>query len=219
MRSALFDPAVSVDDASAPRRRHAFDIQTLRRQGSGVARRPVLPIRSVCWRTNMMLVDLAPLIDRLNAHTRRALGNGIGQCVAYGHHEISVEHLLVNLLDDDQADIPMLLHRRNVDAALVRHAIGRSIETRRAGNVGRPAFSPLLYDLLQDAWLIASVNLKESSIRSGAILLALVARWNYYSLGKYAPTLGKLDRKLMRREFQQICDVSSEARVHACVAG
>ncbi|RXV64426.1 hypothetical protein D1006_39405 [Burkholderia stabilis] len=167
----------------------------------------------------MMRVDLAPLIDRLNAYTRRAQGNGIELCIAYGHYEITVEHLLVNLLDDDQADIPMLLRRRNVDAALVRHAIGRSIETRRAGNGGRSAFSPLLFDLLQDAWLIASVNLKESSIRSGAILLALVARWNYYSLGKYAPTLGKLDRKLMGCEFRQICDVSIEARVHAWVAG
>ncbi|UXU85743.1 Clp protease N-terminal domain-containing protein [Burkholderia sp. S-53] len=163
----------------------------------------------------MMLVELAPLIDRLNAYTRRALGNGIGLCVAYGHYEVTVEHLLVKLLDDDQADIPMLLHRRNVDAALVRHAIGRSIETRRAGNGGQPAFSPLLFDLLQDAWLIASINLKESNIRSGAILLALVARPNYYSLGNYAPTLGRLDRKLMRSEFQQICDVSIEARVHA----
>ncbi|KVZ95991.1 hypothetical protein WL22_14390 [Burkholderia ubonensis] len=167
----------------------------------------------------MMLVDLAPLMNRLNSYTKRALGNGIGQCVAYGQYEIAVEHLLVNLLDDDQADITLLLHGRNVDAALFRHAIGQSIETRRAGNVGRPAFSPLLYDLLQDAWLIASVNLNDSCIRSGAILLALVARWNYYSLGKYAPTLGKLDRNLMRREFRQIRDVSIEAHVHVCVAG
>ncbi|WP_143286464.1 Clp protease N-terminal domain-containing protein [Burkholderia ubonensis] len=215
MRGVLFGQAVSV----AMRRRRAFDIQYHGRQGSGVARRSVPPIRSLCWRTNMMLVDCAPLIDRLNAYTRRALQNGIELCVVYGHYDIAVEHLLFHLLDDDQADIPMLLHRRNVDAALVRHAIGRSLETRRAGNVGRPAFSPPLFDLLQDAWLIASVNLNEANIRSGAILLALVARPNYYSLGNYAPTLGRLDRQLMRSEFRQIYDVSIEARVHACVKG
>jgi len=163
----------------------------------------------------MLLVELKPLVGRLNPYSRQALENGVGLCVGRGHYEITVEHLLVKLLDDAQADIPLLLRQYDVDAARLKRAIDQSVEDMRTGNAGRPAFSPLLLELLQDAWLIASVNLLESRIRSGAILLAFLARATYYATGDYAEPLRQLNRETLLASFGQICSASIEESASA----
>ena len=161
----------------------------------------------------MLLVELKPLVGRLNAYCKQALEDGVGLCVSRGHYEITVEHLLVKLFDDIQADLALLLRQHGIDPALVQRGVNLSIEDMKTGNAGRPAFSPLLLELLQDAWLIASVDLQEPRIRSGAVLLAFLARPTYYATGDYAAPLRELNRELLLRSFDQICGGSIEASV------
>ncbi|GAB5096936.1 type VI secretion system ATPase TssH [Caballeronia sp. HLA56] len=149
----------------------------------------------------MLLVDLKPLVSRLNGYCRQALENSAGLCISRGQYEISVEHMLVKLLDDPQSDIPLLLREQNIDAALFRRALDQSIEDLRGGNTGRPVFSPVLLELLQDAWLIASVDLLETRVRSGAILLALLARATFYATGGYADMLRPINRESLLARF------------------
>ncbi|TDV28733.1 type VI secretion system protein VasG [Paraburkholderia caballeronis] len=158
----------------------------------------------------MLLVELKPLVGRLNAYAKQALEDGVGLCVSRGHYEITVEHLLAKLFDDHQADIALLLRQHDIDAAQIKRAIDFSIEGMRTGNAGRPAFSPLLLELLQDAWLIASVNLHESRIRSGAVLLALLARVTFYATGDYAEPLRALNRETLLTGFAAVCAASIE---------
>ena len=99
----------------------------------------------------MLLVELKPLVGRLNGFCKQALEDGVGLCVSRGHYEITVEHLLVKLFDDQQADIALLLRQHDVEAALVQRSINLSLEQMRTGNAGRPAFSPLLLELLPSA--------------------------------------------------------------------
>jgi type VI secretion system protein VasG len=167
----------------------------------------------------MLLVELKPLVGRLNAYCKQALEDGVGLCVSRGHYEITVEHFLVKLFDDLQADLPLLLRQYDIDAALVKRAIDQSIEDMRTGNAGRPAFSPLLLELLQDAWLIASVNLLETRIRSGAVLLAFLARATYYATGDYAAPLRTLNRETLLGTFGQICGGSIEESAGAAGEG
>jgi type VI secretion system protein VasG len=158
----------------------------------------------------MLLVELKPLVGRLNSFCKQALEDGVGLCVTRGHYEITVEHLLVKLFDEPQADIPLLLRQHDIDAPLIKRGVEQSLEDMRTGNAGRPAFSPLLLELLQDAWLIASVNLHESRIRSGTILLAFLARATYYATGDYATPLRALNRETLIGEFGAVCGASVE---------
>jgi len=167
----------------------------------------------------MLLVELKPLVGRLNSYCKQALEDGVGLCVSRGHYEITVEHFLVKLFDDLQADLPLLLRQYDIDAALVKRTINQSIEDMRTGNAGRPAFSPLLLELLQDAWLIASVNLLETRIRSGAVLLAFLARATYYATGDYAAPLRTLNRETLLGTFGQICGASIEESAGAAGEG
>ena len=158
----------------------------------------------------MLLVELKPLVGRLNACTKQGLEDGVGLCVSRSHYEITVEHLLVKLFDNPQADISLMLRQNGIDAALVKRDIDRALEDMRSGNAGKPAFSPLLLELLQDAWLIASVNLSENRIRSGSILLAFLARATYYATGDYAAPLRALNRESLMAGFSTTCAVSTE---------
>lgn len=158
----------------------------------------------------MLLVELKPLVGRLNAFTKQALEDGVGLCVSRSHYEITVEHLLVKLFDNVQADVALLLRQNGVDAALVKRGMDRALEDMRTGNAGKPAFSPLLLELMQDAWLIASVNLGEARIRSGAILLAFLARASYYATGDYAEPLRALNRESLLSGFSATCAASIE---------
>ena len=158
----------------------------------------------------MLLVELKPLVGRLNGYTKQALEDGVGLCVSRGQYEITVEHLLVKLLGDPQGDIALLLRQYGVDAALVKRSLDQSIEAMRSGNGGQPAFSPLLLELLQDAWLIASVSLLENRIRSGAVLLAFLARATFYATGNYAEPLRALNTQSLRDGFGQTCAGSLE---------
>ena len=62
----------------------------------------------------MLLVELKPLVGRLNGYSKQALEDGVGLCVSRGHYEITVEHLLVKLLDD------LIQNHQQVDFILVR---------------------------------------------------------------------------------------------------
>jgi type VI secretion system protein VasG len=158
----------------------------------------------------MLLVDLKPLINRLNPFTKQALEDGVGLCVSRAHYEITVEHLLIKLFDNAQADIALLLRQNGLDAALIKRDIDRAIDDMRTGNAGKPAFSPLLLELLQDAWLIASVNLSEPRIRSGALLLAFLARASYYATGDYAAPLRALNRETLLNQLPSVGATSIE---------
>ncbi|AJY38591.1 type VI secretion system ATPase TssH [Burkholderia humptydooensis] len=124
----------------------------------------------------MLLVDLKPLIEQLNPYCRTALENAVGACVARRHDDVAVEHLLARLCDEPSADVALLLRASGADAARLRRQADAALDARPAGGGARPAFAPSLLALLQDAWLIASLELGETHIRSAAVLAAAVAR-------------------------------------------
>src|ERR1700759_4012082 len=112
-----------------PRRGEAADAGSLR------SLNPLLAVAGKTKRkTNMLLVELKPLVGRLNGFCKQALEDGVGVCVSRGHYEITVEHLLVKLFDDQQADIALLLRQQDVEAAQVKRAINLSLEQMKTGN-------------------------------------------------------------------------------------
>ena len=67
----------------------------------------------------MLLVELKPLIGRLNNYVKAALEDAVGLCVSRTHYEITIEHLLSKMLSEPQSDIALLLRQFELDAALL----------------------------------------------------------------------------------------------------
>ncbi len=158
----------------------------------------------------MLSVEIKPLLKRLNPFCTRALEGAAGLCVSRSHYEVTVEHLVSRLLDEIGADWYLILKQFGVNSTALRKSLDRTLEEMRSGNAGKPAFSPLLLQWIQDAWLLASVNLGEGSIRSGSLLLALLAKSSLYSGGNYIDLLEGIGREGLEGQFFKILANSIE---------
>lgn len=164
----------------------------------------------------MQVVEFKGLVDRLNPVCREALENAAGTCLSRQHYEITIEHMLAKLLEDPRGDLQLILRQLDMDPGRLARVLEQSIENFKTGNSGRPQFSGLLPELFADAWLIASVELFESSIRSGALLAAFVARASFYASGTYASFLKDLDKS---RVIDALAVVASSSNENTSASG
>ncbi|PTN35977.1 type VI secretion system ATPase TssH [Desulfonatronum sp. SC1] len=159
----------------------------------------------------MIGVDMKALLEKCNGYTTQALHAAAGLTVNRTHYEVTVEHLLLACLEDQGADIPLALTRFGADIGRLKAAVNDSMEDFRAGNSSRPVFSPLLMELLEAAWLVASVDLGLTRIRSGAILLAFLRKPALYAQGGYTDLIGQVNREELQKNFWDLAKVSTES--------
>ena len=156
-----------------------------------------------------MKSNLKGLLSRLNPYCTRALEGASGVCVNRSHYEVSIEHILLQLLEDAQSDIPLLLVHFEIDAAVWAKQLQQELEGLKNGNPGKPVFSSSLLNLFEDAWLASSVHLGQSQIRSGALLAALADNPLRYG-GEFLDSIDKISMESIAEQFDSLIEVSSE---------
>ena len=122
-----------------------------------------------------MSTSLNTLIAKLNPTCRQAALLAANNCLARGHYEVDLEHLLLALLDEPASDVALVLRASRIDSHALRADIERELQRLKNGNTRTPVFSKHLIDLLEQAWLIASLDSQIGRIRSGHLLLALLS--------------------------------------------
>lgn len=158
----------------------------------------------------MVQVDLKQLLGRLNPYVKRALETAAGLSVGRSHYEVAVEHLLLVLVDDEQRDLGVVLRHHGLDASGLKRGLTRATESFKTGNAGRPVFAPGLIELLTDSWLIASVELGQQQIRSGAILAALLSSPSRYAMADWFEELRAVPLSELKTRFRDIVASSAE---------
>ncbi len=157
-----------------------------------------------------MEVDIKGLINKLNGTCRRALEAAAGNCVSRGHYEVTVEHLLLQFLEDPNGDVQAVLRHFEINPAGILRTVQHVLDRQRAGNTGRPVFSPLLLSWVQDGWLAASVDLGDDRVRSGALFLVLVQRPDRYTDEDLSGYLEPIRRDELKRDLYKITASTSE---------
>lgn len=158
----------------------------------------------------MVSVDIKALLNRLNQYCTRCLEAAAGLCVSRTHYEVTIEHFLAKLLEEPQSDLPLILRQFDIDTGKVMRAIDQTVEDFRTGNAAKPVFSPLLMELFQEAWLASSVDLGESRIRSGGLLVAFLNKPTQFATGSYVDLLSPLSRETLLSQFHEIIAKSIE---------
>ncbi|WP_291383805.1 MULTISPECIES: Clp protease N-terminal domain-containing protein [Achromobacter] len=121
----------------------------------------------------MISVDLSALLDRLHPVARHALEEAGSLCIRQHGAEVTVAHLLYKFLEQPKCDVRCVLANTEFDLDALREALASTFPKIDAGQGhAYPSFSPLLLELMQDAWLLSSVELEQTEIRTGALLLA-----------------------------------------------
>lgn len=119
----------------------------------------------------MINVDLQQLVQALDADTRRDLEQAAQRCLTRGGSKILVEDLMLNLLERTDS----LLARALQDAGVESGELARTLQPRGEASESRnPVFSAELVQWLQDALLVASLELGQSHIDPAALILALL---------------------------------------------
>jgi type VI secretion system protein VasG len=159
----------------------------------------------------MLVVETRPLLLKLNTTCTRALASAASMCTQSRHYEITTEHLLLALIDDPESDVTTVLGALGLDQATTRAAVQRALSDLRSGNAGKPSFSPLMLEWIQDAWLYGSTELGETKVRSGALLVRLAASAARYTATEL-PIADALPRDELRKNVGVLAATSGEAK-------
>ncbi len=156
-----------------------------------------------------MKADIKRLIQRLNPFCTRSLEAASGLCVNRSNYEVSCEHILLQMLDDPQGDISLLLKHYDKNPSDWIQRLQTELESLKSGNPGKPVFAPGLVNLLEDAWMTASLDLGQGLIRSGAILLQLIDNPLRFGM-EYLPGINDLSVEDIIRDFHFVAGASVE---------
>lgn len=158
----------------------------------------------------MLTVDIKSLLGLLNPICTRCLEAAAGLCVSRTHYEVTLEHFLAKLLEDDQSDFSIILRHYDIDPGKFSKGIELALEEFKTGNAAKPVFSPLLMEWFQEAWLLASVDMEENKLRSGLLLLALITQPSRFGAGQFLEQLDVIPFDNLKSEFWDIVQTSSE---------
>ncbi|MCD7080906.1 type VI secretion system ATPase TssH, partial [Pseudomonas sp. MAFF 311095] len=119
----------------------------------------------------MMNVDLQQLIQTLTPRARRDLERSAERCVTRGGREVLVEDLLLTLLEHHDGLLARALADAGLDAGELQAALQPKGESSASRN---PVFAQALVRWLQQALMVAHLELRQTEIDHGALLLALL---------------------------------------------
>ncbi len=164
-------------------------------------------------------VDMKLLRQQLNNTCTRVLEAAAGTCINRTHYEITIEHMLAPLLDLGSSDLVCILDHFKLDVSQVRAAINKVLDEVKTGNSGRPQFSPFLAEWLSEGWQISTLELNQGSIRSGALVLALLRNPSRAYFVDYTEELKKINANDLLKKFGEITAASSENAGASTAAG
>ncbi len=158
----------------------------------------------------MLNVELKPLVKKLNPMCTSVLEAGVGLCMSQTHYEITIEHWLVKFLDDKRTDIHNMCLVLEIDIETFKRILLRNLQGLDDGNTSKPSFSLTLLEVIQDAWVIGSINYNLAQVRSGLLLLALLSNRPLLSSLGLTDLFGNVSKQQVLKDFYDLCGNSHE---------
>ncbi|BAP45743.1 clpB protein [Pseudomonas sp. StFLB209] len=147
----------------------------------------------------MINLDLQKLIQAVDAPTRADLQTCAERCVSRGASQLLVDDLLLCLLERPQG----LLERGLRDAGVDAGRLQAVLQPRPGQSTSRhPTFAPELVQWLQQALLVANLDLGRACIDQAALLLALLGNPLAHAGQGYQPLLASLNLERLKAAAQ-----------------
>ncbi|MDU7404007.1 MAG: AAA family ATPase [Citrobacter portucalensis] len=175
----------------------------------------------------MIQIDLATLVKRLNPFAKHALEAAASECMSQQAAEITVSHVLIQMLAIPRSDLRVITERAGIGTDDLRQALTvENYATTRSVD-SYPSFSPMLVEWLKEAWLLASAEMQLTELRGGVLLLALLHSPLRYVLPAAVRLLTAINRDQLQQDFAGWTKESAESVVltdgqpgqHAAIAG
>lgn len=167
----------------------------------------------------MIRIDLPAVIQRLNPACRQALEEASSLCISQRGTEVTVAQMVSCLLDQPLGDVRLLLRQAGLNVDEARAALARGASYQAENSDQYPTFSPLLIELLQEAWLLGSLELGQTDIRGGSLFLAALLNAARYLPLSAVSSFESVNREALRKNFNALLADSSETRAAGASAG
>ena len=158
-----------------------------------------------------MGLESAALIKKLNKTCVDALQGAAGLCVARTNYNVELEHWLLKLSEATDGDLARLFRHCEVNASNVVRDLTRAIDGFKTGNGRTPSLAISIDKAAREAWLLSSIQFGYPKIRSGVLLLAILAD---EALGRQireaSKELGKIPVESLYSTLPAIVNGSSE---------
>ncbi|MBU2510639.1 type VI secretion system ATPase TssH [bacterium] len=161
-----------------------------------------------------MNTELEALIKKLNPVCHQAVQKAAEICVSNTNFNVELEHFILKLLENKETDVRVILNHYNIDPEKPMRQCSQTIDHLKRGNARTPAMSPQIVILLEEAWMIASMNFGENTIRSGAVIMGLLSNQTLRGVVlESIPSLLQIPFKNLGDNLRQILDQSQESGV------
>ncbi len=158
----------------------------------------------------MSITRIKTLLERLNDHCAETLDAAAGFASGRTHYEVSIEHMLIKLLEDGSGDLTRIFRAFNIDADTLWQGMLQHLAKNRSGNSGKPSFSPFMLQWFEQAWINASLYYGHDHIRSGVLFDALLEIKDRLPGGHFS-LLDGVSQETLRQEFKAITEGSVES--------
>ncbi|EDU0977919.1 type VI secretion system ATPase TssH [Salmonella enterica subsp. enterica serovar Anderlecht] len=159
----------------------------------------------------MIQIDLATLVKRLAPFAKQALEAAASECMSKQAAEITVAHVLLQMLATPRSDFRVIAERAEIGADDLRQALTVENYATARSSDSYPSFSPMLVEWLKEAWLLASAEMQQTELRGGVLLLALLHSPLRYLPPAAARLLTAINRDQLRQDFAGWTKESAES--------
>lgn len=150
------------------------------------------------------------LLRRLNPYCASALEAAASLCQTRAHAEITIEHWLLKLLEMGESDLTVLARRYEWDISALWQSLLNEINNLPRSIHSRPRLSKPLLNLIQQAWIIASLDEDIEHIRSVHLLSAITQQPSLLPNDNLWPLMTLSTTQLQR--LRPVLDAQSDER-------
>ena len=160
-----------------------------------------------------MNVNLKSLVGRLNDVSRGALEGAAGLCLSRTNYDVEVEHILAKILENNDTDLHKIASHYEINIDRMNKDVSTALDKLKTGNSRTPGLSDRITEWIQNAWLVASVDFGAARVRSGHLILALLASGGLSRIARdVSKEFDHISVEDLQKKLVEITAESSEAR-------
>lgn len=160
----------------------------------------------------MIKINLAATLGALNDVSKLMLEESAAYAISCGESEVLPAHLLLKSLENPFSDVRFILNKLNISHEELTALLLSKTQTSHTNIDSVPSFSPLLIEMLQEAWLLGSLEFEQTQIRSASIFLALVLNASRYLPTAVASYLNQINKETLRQSLLVFAKGSAESQ-------